>query len=82
MLHIEDNLCSKDDPDAINWNKVSDLRNYLMKDTKNNISLFNKIREAAAHKDYNTLSELQTEMSNVIGELKDAYNIYKRNIID
>jgi glutamine synthetase len=81
-LHIEDVHNSKDDTDAENWNKVNNLRYYLMKDSKEKMSLFNKIREAAAHKDYKALSELQTEMVNVIGELKDAYNMYKRNILD
>lgn len=81
-LHIEDIHSSKDDTDAENWNKVNNLRYYLMKDSKEKMSLFNNIREAAAHKDYKALSELQTEMVNVIGELKDAYNIYKRNILD
>jgi glutamine synthetase len=81
-LHIEDIHSSKDDTDADNWNKVNNLRYYLMKDSKDKMSLFNSIREAAAHKDHKALSELQIEMVNVIGELKDAYNIYKRNILD
>ncbi|HYE08884.1 MAG TPA: glutamine synthetase [Patescibacteria group bacterium] len=82
ILHIEDNYSAKDDVDADNWSKVNDLRYYLMKDTKNQVSLFNRVREAAAKKDYSTLSQLQIELSEVIGELKEAYNKYKRNILD
>lgn len=73
---------SSDDIDTENWNKVNDIRNYLMKDTKDQKSLFSKIREAAALKDYKTLSELQIEMSHIIGELRESYNLYKRNILD
>ena len=82
ILHVEDNLSLSDNPDTENWNRVNHIRHYLMKDSKDKMSLFNRIREAAAQKNYKTLSELQIEMSNVIGELKEAYHIYKRNIID
>ena len=82
MLHNDDNHSSKDNTDAENWSKVNKIRHYLMKESKDKNSLFNSIREAAAQKNYKTLSELQIEMGNVIGELKEAYNMYKRNIID
>jgi len=82
MLHIDQSTNAEADLDTENWNRVNELRHYLMKDTKNQLSLFNKIREAAAEKDYKTLSVLQIEMAKVIAELREAYNIYKRNIID
>jgi glutamine synthetase len=53
-----------------------------MKDTKDRMSLFSQIREAAASKDYELLSELQIEMGSLMSELREAYNVYKRNIID
>jgi glutamine synthetase len=82
MLHSEDTSSIEDEIDAENWSKVNSLRHYLMKDSKDKNSLFTNIREAAAQKNYKTLSELQIEMSNVIGELKEAYNMYRRNILD
>jgi glutamine synthetase len=82
ILHSEQNDNNMEDVDTENWNKVNALRNYLMKDTKNQISLFNKIREAAALKDYKALSALQVEMSSKIGELREFYSIYRRNILD
>lgn len=81
-LHNGDNSLEMEDTDVKNWLEVSRIRNYLMKDTAESISLFNRIREAAVKKDYAILSELQIEMSKVIDELKEAYSIYKRNIID
>jgi glutamine synthetase len=82
MLHSEQNYNTKGDIDSENWNKVNALRHYLMKDAKDQASLFNRIREAAAAKDYRALSELQVEMSCIIGELRESYNIYKRNLLD
>jgi glutamine synthetase len=82
MLHSEDTSSIEDEIDAENWSKVNSVRYYLMKDSKGKNSLFTNIREAAAQKNYKTLSELQIEMSNVIGELKEAYNMYRRNILD
>ncbi len=82
ILHIPEDCGSSEDIDTVNWNKVDKIRKYLMRDTKEQKSLFNKIREVASNKDYKSLSELQIEMGNVISGLKDAYNIYKINIID
>ncbi len=82
LLHIPEDCGSTEDIDTENWNKVDKIRKYLMRDTKDQKSLFNKIREVASNKDYKALSELQIEMGNVISSLKDAYNIYKINIID
>jgi glutamine synthetase len=84
MLHVEENYSSKEDVDidSENWSKVNIIRHYLMKDNKTQASLFNRVREAAAKKDYETLSELQIEMSKIIGDLRDAYSVYKRNILD
>ncbi|MGB7604419.1 MAG: hypothetical protein WBL93_02985 [Lutisporaceae bacterium] len=82
LLHLTDNNSSNEDLDSENWSKVDKIRKYLMRDTKEQMSLFNRIREVASNKDYKSLSELQIEMGNVMAALKDAYNIYKTNIID
>ncbi|MFZ5354206.1 MAG: glutamine synthetase [Bacillota bacterium] len=76
-LHDDDNTI-----DEKNWKRVQELRLYLMKDTEISKSLFSKIREAAAKGDYSTLSELQLEMNHKVSELKETYNIYRRNIIE
>lgn len=82
ILHQGEDIGAYADIDTENWNKVNALRYYLMKDTKEQASLFNRIREAAAEKDYDMLSDLQVEMNCIIGELREAYNNYKRNILD
>lgn len=81
-LHLTDNNSSDEVFDSENWSKVDRIRKYLMRDTNEKKSLFNRIREVASNKDYKSLSELQIEMGNVMIALKDAYNIYKINIID
>lgn len=70
------------DIDIANWTKVDNLRKSLMKDTWDSKSLFTKVREAAKAKDYETLSRLQKEMAVIMNELKELYNVYKRNLID
>ncbi len=81
MLHGCCNAVA-DEFDAANWAEVDELRRFLMKDTKEQSSLFNQIRDAAANRDYESLSELQIEKSAAISDLKEAYSNYKRNIID
>lgn len=81
-LHLTDNNSSDEALDNENWSKVDKIRKYLMRDTYEQKSLFNRIREVASNKDYKSLSELQIEMGNIMIALKDAYNIYKINIID
>lgn len=76
-LHSEPNVI-----DDINWNKVNDIREYLMKDKDLSKSLFSKIRDTVEEKDYELLSILQLEMTEKINKLKIEYNNYKRNIID
>lgn len=70
------------DLDISYWGRVDQLRHYLMKDTHSTKSLFTRVREAAADNDYDTLSKLQLEMSAKISELKEAYVVYKRNLLD
>lgn len=67
--------------DKERWNKINDLKLYLLKDTSNTKSLFSKIKTAISAKDYSTVSKLQLEMSSKINELKALYSEYKRNIL-
>lgn len=70
------------DLDVVNWERISHLRNYLMKDNLNKKSLFSRIRTAIDHADYNTISILQLEMNSKISELKNLYTVYKRNLFE
>ncbi len=68
------------DLDVVNWEKINQIRYYLMKDSLNYKSLFTKIKEAIAIEDYDAVSELQLEMTDKVNELKSLYAEYKNNI--
>lgn len=70
------------DLDQMRWDKINELRHYLMKDTLTRKSLFTRMKEAIEQKDLDTVSQLQLEMNDKIQELKKLYTIYKRNIMD
>lgn len=70
------------DLDQMRWEKINELRHYLMKDTLTRKSLFTRMKEAIEQKDLETVSRLQLEMNDKIHELKKLYTIYKRNIMD
>ena len=70
------------DLDIKYWARVDELRHYLMKDAYKTKSLFSRMREAAAEKDYNRMSELQIKIFDTVTELKEMYNEYKRNLLD
>ncbi|KXG75425.1 type I glutamate--ammonia ligase [Thermotalea metallivorans] len=78
-LHGSENVS---DLDVVNWEKVNQLRNYLMKDSLSQKSLFTQIREAIEAADYDTASKLQLEMNQAMGTLKNLYAIYRRNLIE
>lgn len=68
------------DEDA--WDRINTLRYSLMKDGLKDKSLFTRIREAIEKGEYDTVSDMQLEMSAKVSELKRLYAMYKRNIID
>ncbi|SHJ02196.1 L-glutamine synthetase [Geosporobacter subterraneus DSM 17957] len=70
------------DLDVVTWEKINQLRNYLMKDSLSQKSLFTRIREGIDSGDFNTVSKLQQEMSSKMGELKSLYMVYKRNLFE
>ncbi len=78
-LHGSENVS---DLDVVNWEKINQLRNGLMKDSLSRKSLFTQIREAVESGDYDTASTLQLEMSHTIGTLKNLYAVYRRNLIE
>ncbi len=70
------------DLDLANWQKISDLRYYLMKDTYTKTSLFTKIKEASKSENYKELSALQIELDAKMEELRLYYSNYKKNLLD
>lgn len=79
MLH---NIEKAHDVDVTRWQKVNELRLYLMKDSYSNKSLFTKINEAVEINDYQTVSNLQIEMDAKMLELRELYMDYTRNLLD
>lgn len=76
--HYEDTT----DVDVIQWEAISKLRLDLMKDCLSNKSLFSKIKESIAIKDFDHVSNLQLEMQDKITYLKESYHQYKQNLLD
>ncbi|QZY55357.1 glutamine synthetase [Crassaminicella profunda] len=76
-LHTTENVT---DLDVVNWEKINQLRCYLMKDSLDHKSLFTRIREAIENKDYNKVSGLQLEMDCRMKELENLYAVYKKNL--
>ncbi len=70
------------DLDVVNWEKINNLRNYLMKDSLEKKSLFTIIREALEKENYDLASKLQVEMAEKIATLKVMYAMYKRNLLE
>ena len=55
MLHRDD---EKTDLDVVNWERIRELKTYLMKDSLTRKSLFTRMRMAISVKDYPLASEL------------------------
>lgn len=79
MVHSIDKAL---DLDLANFQKINNLRYYLMKDSYTNISLFSMIREAIDKNDLEKVSELQIELEEKMDELRHMYTIYLKNLID
>ena len=76
-LHTKENM---DALDEVNWNAISELKIKVMKDTLTNKSLCTKIIEAIEDKDYETVSNLQKELSEDMKTLQSLYANYTKNI--
>ena len=76
-LHTKENM---DALDEVNWNAISELKTKIMKDTLTNKCSFTKIIEAIERKDYETVSNLQKELSNDMKTLRSLYVSYAKNI--
>lgn len=78
-LHDNENYL---DIDTVRWGKIELLKYYLMKDRTETKSLFTKIREAIQNCQYDIVSDYHIEMNAKVKELKDLYQLYRRNIIE
>jgi len=74
--HTEEEMS---DLDVVVWNKINNIRWFLMKDCVDKTSIFTRIRNALNNKDYNLASDLQIEMTEKIVELKELFSAYKKN---
>lgn len=76
-LHTKENM---DALDEVNWNAINELKVKVMKDTLASKCLFTRITEAIENKDYETVSNLQKELSNDMKTLQILYAKYAKNI--
>ena len=70
------------DLDVANWEKINNLRLYLLKDTYSTKSLFTRISDATEAESFDEVSNLQIELDAKMKELRDLYVNYKKNLID
>jgi glutamine synthetase len=66
--------------DSQRWDRIQDLRHHLMRDDLNHKSIFTAIKEAAERNDHQEVSKLQEEMAKLMSELREIYQLYKRNL--
>lgn len=78
-LHSDDEAT---DLDREAWDEIEAMRRYLMKDSKESKSLFERIRGAIAAGEQAEVSALQLEMAAKVAELKHRYAEYGKRIID
>ena len=76
-LHTKENM---DALDEVNWNAISELKIKIMKDTLTSKCSFTKIIEAIENEDYESVSNLQIELSNDMKILQSLYVNYSKNI--
>ena len=77
-LHKTDD--ERTDLDVVSWEKIKELRHFLMKDSLSRKSLFTRIKDALNAKDYNTASELQITMREKMAELIETFSEYRKNL--
>lgn len=76
---LHDTLNIKD-IDPMMWEKINNLKYYLMKDSLLKKSLFTSLRDSIKEKDYKSCSNLLIEMNEKMEMLNELYIQYKRNL--
>jgi len=66
--------------DLQRWEKIQALKEDLARDDVDRTSIFNRIRAAAASRDFPAVSALQLQMAAKMRELTDLYRLYRRNM--
>lgn len=66
--------------DLSNWNKVSELRYNLAKDTESHKSLLTKEASALERRDFEEASRIEIEILSEAEKLREAYNKYIKNL--
>ena len=69
------------DLDVSYWQRIQELRVYLLKDSYTTKSLFTNIKEAIDTNNLQEVSNLQVEMDTKMKELRDLYIIYSKNLL-
>jgi len=67
--------------DVRNWESVESIKNLIAKDGLAQKSLITRLKEALNKEDYAKASSLFLELQRVFCELKEAWGIYRSNII-
>ena len=76
-LHTKENM---DAFDEVNWNAINELKYKVMKDTLTSTCLFTQIIDAIESKDYELVSKLQIDLSDIMKQLQSLYINYAKNI--
>ena len=76
-LHTKENM---DAFDEVNWNAINELKYKVKKDTLTSTSLFTQIIDAIESKDYELVSKLQIDLSDIMKQLQSLYINYAKNI--
>ena len=61
------------------WRTINALRTELGRDTDRGLSIFSRIKNALAAKDYDTASDLMVVMNDKMDELDELYYEYSHN---
>lgn len=73
---------SVDSLDEKRWNRIHKLRQQLMVDEEDQLSVIGTIHQAILKKDYQTASDAQIRMYELMAELNGLYRRYRMNILD
>jgi glutamine synthetase len=80
IVHACARLQGENRLDAGRWTTIQAHKDELARDDVNRTSIFTRIRSAVAAKDFETVSRLQLEMGERVGQLTTLYRLYRRNI--
>lgn len=70
------------DMDFSHWKIINNIRISLMRDSYDQKSLFTRIHESISLKDFSLTSSLQIELDLQMEKLRNAYTLYKKNLLD